>query len=167
MSKLPLLKSFASILFALSMIVLFFAVPFIILWLFMPERVPFKLDGEPMTTVTAELVIVLISLVIGLGFFAYALYLFKTNLGLFEKKKIFDATVIKNFAQMGKAILLGYLFCAVSVTLYKILAKNATEIDFEFIIDSLFIVGLGLFFIVLSEVFQMAKNIKEENNLTA
>lgn len=166
MSKLPLLKSFASILFALSMIVLFFAVPFIILWLFMPERVPFKLDGEPMTTVTAELVIVLISLVIGLGFFAYALYLFKTNLGLFEKKKIFDATVIKNFAQMGKAILLGYLFCAVPVTLYKILAKNATEIDFEFIIDSLFIVGLGLFFIVLSEVFQMAKNIKEENNLT-
>lgn len=167
MSKLPLLKSFASILFALSMIVLFFAVPFIILWLFMPERVPFKLDGEPMTTVTAELVIVLISLVIGLVFFAYALYLFKTNLGLFEKKKIFDATVIKNFAQMGKAILLGYLFCAVPVTLYKILAKNATEIDFEFIIDSLFIVGLGLFFIVLSEVFQMAKNIKEENNLTA
>jgi hypothetical protein len=166
MRKLPLLKSFASILFALSMIVLFFAVPFIILWLFMPERVPFKLDGEPMTTVTAELVILLISLVIGLGFFAYALYLFKTNLGLFEKKKIFDATVIKNFAQMGKAILLGYLFCAVPVTLYKILAKNATEIDFEFIIDSLFIAGLGLFFIVLSEVFQMAKNIKEENDLT-
>jgi hypothetical protein len=166
MRKLPLLKSFASILFALSMIVLFFAVPFIILWLFMPERVPFKLDGEPMTTVTAELVILLISLVIGLGFFAYALYLFKTNLGLFEKKKIFDATVIKNFAQMGKAILLGYLFCAVPVTLYKILAKNATEIDFEFILDSLFIAGLGLFFIVLSEVFQMAKNIKEENDLT-
>lgn len=166
MSKLPLLKTFASILFALSMIVLFFAVPFIILWLFMPERVPFKLDGEPMTTVTAELVILLISLVIGLGFFTYALYLFKTNLGLFEKKKIFDVTVIKNFAQIGKAILLGYLFCAMPITLYKILAKNATEIDFEFIIDSLFIAGLGLFFIVLSEVFQMAKNIKEENDLT-
>lgn len=166
MSKLPLLKTLTSILFALSMIVLFFAVPFIVLWLFMPERVPFKLNGEPMTTVTAELVIVLISLVIGLAFFAYALYLFKTNLALFEKKKLFNDTVIKNFAQIGKAILLGYLFCAVPKVLYKIVVKNASEIDIDFIIDSLFVIGMGLFFIVLSEVFQIAKNSKEENGLT-
>ena len=48
--------------------------------------------------------------------------------------------------------------------LYNTLIEGTIEIDFG--TDSIFIIGLSLFFMVLSDVFRMAKKIKEENDLT-
>jgi hypothetical protein len=52
--------------------------------------------------------------------------------------------------------------------LYRLFTTDGIKISFdaEWISYVLFTGSLALFFTVLSEVFQMAKNIKEENDLT-
>jgi hypothetical protein len=53
-----------------------------------------------------------------------------------------------------------------AVILYNFLVKQQASVSTDFIMYSFLIVGVGLFFIVLSEVFLMAKNLKEGNDLT-
>lgn len=167
MKRLALLKTLTSILFVLSLISMFFAVPFILVIAVMPGRIPFKINGTVAESVGAETVLYLLALVAGFAFFIYAIYLFKKILGLFEKKRIFHEDVIKLFDQTGKAILIGYAICAVASFFYTTLVENILEIGLDTGIDSSIVtIGLGLFFLVLSDVFLMAKNIKEENDLT-
>jgi hypothetical protein len=166
MKKLALLKTLTSVFFYLSVVLMFFTVPFVFIWAIMPERVPFVVNGKPMSEAGIETMILAVFIFISCGFFVYAAYLFKKILELFQKKKIFDDTVIKHLDQTGKAILIGYVIYALSAFFYTTLVENTISLELNVTLDSLFIVGLGLFFIVLSEVFLMAKNIKEENDLT-
>lgn len=167
MKRLALLKTLTVILLVLSAIGMFFAVPFILVVAVMPGQIPFKINGHPADTAGIETIICMLAVAIGCGFFIYALNLFKKTLELFEKKKIFHEDVVKYFDQTGKAILIGYAICVSSIFLYNTLAQGSLELDIEYGFNSsLFIIGLGLFFLVLSDVFLMAKNIKDENDLT-
>jgi hypothetical protein len=167
MKKLAILKTLATLLFVFALIGLFFGVPFILVVAVMPGSVPFEINGAPANTTNVETILMMVALVIGLGFFTYALYLFRKVLTLFEKKKIFHDDVIKNFDQIGKAIIIGYFVMAVPYMLYVLLTENRVDISVEFgLNESILVLGAGLFFIVLSEVFLVAKNIKEENDLT-
>lgn len=167
MKRLALLKTLTVILFILSVIGMFFAVPFILVLAIMPGRIPFKINGHPADAAGIETILLMLAIAAGCAFFIYALHLFKKTLELFEKKKIFHEDVVKYFDQTGKAILIGYAICAVAVFFYNTLVQNSIELDIAFGFNSsLFIIGLGLFFLVLSDVFLMAKNIKEENDLT-
>jgi hypothetical protein len=133
----------------------------------MPGRIPFKINGHTADAAGIETVLFMLAFAAGCAFFIYALHLFKKTLELFEKKKIFHEAVVKYFDQTGKAILIGYAICAVAIFLYNTLVQNKLELEIEYGINSsLFIIGLGLFFLVLSDVFLMAKNIKDENDLT-
>ncbi|WP_051200348.1 DUF2975 domain-containing protein [Flavobacterium subsaxonicum] len=166
MKNLSLLKTLTKILFVLCLIGIFFYVPFILMVAVFPESVPVKINGEAATTTTVETLILMLALGIGFAFFTYALYLFKNVLELFQKKKIFHDDVIKNFNQIGKAIIIGYFIMVLSYVGYCLAAQKLIEISAEGFNQSILTVGLGLFFMVLSEVFLMAKNIKEENDLT-
>ena len=170
MSKLPILKILTSILFYVSMIAMIFSIPFVLILSIMPERVPFKFsvkEAEEVAKVDAELIIYIIALVISCGFFTYALYLFRKVLELFSKKIIFDTRIITNLNQCGSAILIGYFISIVSEFIYTAIATQKVNITLNFGLGgSIATICLGLFFIVLGEVFQKAKNIKEENDLT-
>lgn len=167
MRRLPILKTLTTILFVISMLGIIFGIPAFFLLIIMPERVPLKLNGVQVTSVDAELIILLICLIVGYALFVYALYMFKMVLALFEKKRIFDVDVIRYFDQIGKAILAGYLICAVPMFFYNMLAQEELELGVYFGFNSAFFtIGLALFFMVLSEVFLVAKNLKEENDLT-
>jgi hypothetical protein len=132
----------------------------------MPERVPFKftIKGvEEGAKVNAELILYIIALVIAFGFFTYALYLFKKVLDLFSKKILFDTRVITNLDQCGKAILIGYIIGLAAEISYRLITSNVINISLDLgLTASIAIISLGLFFIVLAEVFLMAKNLKEE-----
>ena len=167
MKRLGLLKTLTTLLLIASGIALFFGLPFILMVAVMPGSIPFKINGLSADAANIETILLMLALVIGLGFFTYALYLFKKVLELFEKKKIFHDDVIKNLDQIGKAIIIGYFIMAVPYALYIMIVQDV--VDFSVHIgfnESILTVGLGLFFMVLSEVFLMAKNIKEENDLT-
>jgi len=165
MKQLSLLKDLSQILFVLSLLSMFFLVPFWLLTFVMPQTIPFKINGETVTNIPLTTKLLGGIIIGGIAFFIYALYIFKETLVLFRKKKIFDLVVIKNFKLIGRCISAGFVLSAGGSMLLS-LSRNYISIDFNFIIESIFIICLGLFFFVLGEVFQMAKNIKEENDLT-
>jgi len=161
MKRLALLKTLITILFVLCIITLFFAVPFILVVAVMPGQIPFNINGQPASQLGIETILVMLGIAIGFAFFTFALYLFRKLLTLFEKKKFLHDDVIKNLDQTGYAILIGYGICAVALFIYTTLVEGSMEIKFG--ISSVFAICLGLFFMVLSDVFAMAKKSKDEN----
>jgi hypothetical protein len=165
MKRLPILKTYTSALLGLSFLIFFFGIPFLVIALAMPGSIPFKINGHEATELTIFQLILAFIFFFGSALFVYALYLFRQTLVLFEKNKIFDDAVIQNFDRMGKSILIGFTICGSAALIYNF-SDGMTEIVLDQIIKSVFIICLGLFFLVLSSVLQRAKNIKEENDLT-
>ncbi|RWX00219.1 DUF2975 domain-containing protein [Flavobacterium cerinum] len=164
MKRLPILKTLIDIIFYLSVIPLIFGLPFIFLLGIMPDKIPLTLNNEVLSITGAERILFLLLILVGYALHVYALYLFRKVLQLFSRRIIFDDRIIKNFDQMGKAILTG-TFIIIAPLIFYSLIKKPIEIKLGFS-SILCTLGLGLFFMVLSEVFQMAKKIKEENDLT-
>lgn len=165
MKRLSALKTITDILFILAVIPAIFGLPFILMTAIIPERIPFKLNGDDFAKINgAELIITLLIIYFSYALTVYALYLFKKVLESFKKKRFFDDVVILSFNQMGKALLLSWII-GILPSLYYNLIDGSIRISIGFN-DSLFIAGLGFFFIVLSDVFLMAKKQKEENDLT-
>lgn len=165
MRRLPILKTFTSILFALSILTFFFGIPFLLIALIMPDAIPFKINGQPATELTALQLILAFICSAGIGLFVYALHLFRQVLTLFEKNMIFDDAVIKNFDHMGKAILTGFVICFSTGLIYNF-TDGTVSIELDQILKSVLIICAGLFFLVFSSVLKRGKKLKEENDLT-
>ncbi len=164
MKRLPLLETLTNILFILAIIGMAFSVPFLLMAIFMPEEVPMKINGTFASNMGPEEFILFTAQIIAFGFWSYALYLFKSVLKHFKKRQIFHESVISLLDQTGKAILIGFLINIASTFLYNTVING--EFSFGVTTESIFVLILGLFFMVLSEVFLMAKGLKEENDLT-
>lgn len=164
MRRLPVLKTLTNILFYLCVVVMVFIIPMCIMGMIMPERIPFTIHDISVKDMHTEEWILFFGEIIAAGFWVYALYLFKLLLALFEKKKIFHEDAIRLLDQTGRAIIKGLIIFLAIRFLYSVVASSGIEIG----IDSLhlFILILGFFFMVLSEVFLIAKNMKEDNDLT-
>ena len=96
--------------------------------------------------------------------FIYCIYRFRKLLRYFLSKKIFDDQVIKGFNVIGNLLIaFGIVIVVVSV-ISKLVDK---KMEFEIGINSnLFVIGLGLFFLVLSETFKASKEFKQDSDLT-
>lgn len=101
--------------------------------------------------------------------FLYAVFLLKKITRQFSRTILFEHTVIKQLNHVG------YSFIGIAVLMYipsfiYRLTEHEITVRFDFfghLFDSfLFIVSLGLFFMVLSSIFKIAKLAKEENDLT-
>jgi hypothetical protein len=95
----------------------------------------------------------------------YCLHLFRKVLAYFKKVKIFDAFIIASFNKIGAFLIISGMITLVEGTIARIYLKGQITIEIGFQ-SSLLIIGLGLFFQILSEIFAIAKNAKQENNLT-
>ena len=105
------------------------------------------------------------------SFYTYSIYLFKRNMQSFKNGSLFTTEVIQNFKIIGLIYLIGY-FISTLVTFFVPIFKESKfkiEIGFDeqsfnglydFPLNGLII---GLLFLTLSKVFQIAKNQKEEN----
>lgn len=165
MTQLRTLKQLVQVLFALCIFTMFFTVPFILISIVMPESIPFKINGEMAKDIPTVSKIVTLVVIGGIACFIYALYTFKQNLALFEKKRVFDIAVVTNFRKMGRIIYLGSILVTVGSVAYRI-TRGEVSIDLGFILEIVFIFAMGLFFEVLAGVFEWAKKLKEENDLT-
>jgi len=106
------------------------------------------------------------------AFYMYSIFLFKKNVESFTNFKLFTSQVIKNFKVIGIIYLIGYLASAFITYVIPLFGNDSTikigignDEDslirlFDFPLNGLII---GLFFLTLSQVFQIAKNQKEEN----
>lgn len=99
--------------------------------------------------------------------FVYAIYLLKKTVTLFIKGKIFDNKVISNLSSIGKIFIIVTLIINTVEFIFKVATTQKATLMINSGFDSfLFVISIGLFFIIISEVFKIAKNMKDENELT-
>jgi len=101
--------------------------------------------------------------------YIYAIYKLRKCLDLFMELKFFHKSVIKNFNIIGYIFLTGFLInCILNYTDLVLKASNQERIPLSIEFTDIFLNPLngliiGLLFLTLSKVFQIAKNQKEEN----
>lgn len=142
---------------------------FVPIILFVPDAdIPVKIKGVAVEINNLGAKILLIISVFAYLLYVYAVFLLKKTIGLFIERKIFDNQVIKNLNNIGKLFITVALMMSVPLFLYQVLYTRHIELELtSYYSDSmLFNVAIGLFFMILSEVFKMAGKLKEENELT-
>lgn len=166
MKKLNLLKTIVDFIWIMSLI--FF--PLIILFSIM-----IVIDKDvfdiPITFATGSVdltsnfgKIALLLNVFNFGLLLYAIYFFKMLLSRFTKRIIFEEEICLLLDKIGKLAIIAALVYLVTDFITK-LSMDKVGINFGYG-PFLYLLSLGLFFRVLSEVFNIAKNMKEENELT-
>ena len=87
-------------------------------------------------------------------------------MSLFQKRIIFEKENIRLLNEIGLCFLATSILSGIPILIYQIIYKKIS-LEFGGSFNSfLFSSSLGLFFMVLSEVFKIAKKSKEENGLT-
>lgn len=129
------------------------------------EGFPIKINNIEVTSFDGLSKAILITLMCSYLILMYCVFLFKKVLRYFTKVNLFDNVVIYNLNNIGIWLVVAAFLQGVPTFIYKILYKQKLEIEIGF---SSFLIMLcfGLFFMVLSEVFKVAKFAKQENDLT-
>ena len=95
----------------------------------------------------------------------YSIYLFRSTIKYFMKEKPFHENVINNFNRIGRLLVFLGIASIVLIFISGLLFFG----KFKFSLGAnpyFFIICFGVFFMVLSEVFKIAKKAKQENELT-
>jgi len=167
MRKLNILKTIVDIVWIISV----FSVPLIlfsVIFLFLSEdtgNLKIKIIGLQIneTTIFTKLTLGVLFLIYLL--LIYCIYLFKKILRCFQRLKMFDELVIVNFNKIGYLLIISSLISGTLSFIYKLF--YAKTIHLEIGVNSfLVMLCLGFFFMVLSEIFKISKNMKEESDLT-
>ncbi|MBO6605546.1 DUF2975 domain-containing protein [Psychroserpens sp.] len=168
MKKLIVLKSLVDYTWIISCIPLLVALPVIVVWMFFDTKLIEKLNLVSSESTSTELVyamfyVILLSVLVYIGI--YCFYLFRKTLRYFQRSKPFHHDVIQNFNKIGKLLnVIGIVGC-LGIFLGQFILTDSVSITFGFS-PYVMIICLGLFFMVLSELFKGAKVAKEENELT-
>ena len=129
-----------------------------------PIDFPIKINGNLIELNTIWNKIGLIISLLNFGLILYALYNFKIVLLNFKNKLIFEVENSMFLDKIGNLIIFSSSLYLITELLSSI-SKNNVSIQIG-IGPFLYLMALGLFFKVLSEVFLIGKRIKEENELT-
>jgi hypothetical protein len=169
MKRISVLKTITTIAFIITVITVAFGIPFTLMLAVATDLVP---NGLQKNISSNHLIgigaIVYLLLTMGVtALIALALHSFKEALTLFEKRMFFDVRVIALLTKTGKMLLTAAAVSIIAEITSTFFASDApyTEASFTYGPTLLF-ASLGLLFLVLSDVFTMAKNLKEENDLT-
>lgn len=166
MKRLNFLKLLVTILFVTDVIAIVFGVPFSLIYLVAPDKVPAGLKAA--MDMGNGLHFGFLNLIIALAGFAceaYALYCLKQVLALFQKNSFFDAKVVALFRKTGTYVIWGCILVWFA-HLFIPAADGTLQLNANINSATIFVAALGLLFLVLGDVFEMARKLKEENELT-
>ena len=95
----------------------------------------------------------------------YCFYLFRKALRYYQKRKPFDSFVIHTYYRIGKLLVITSVLGGITSFVFNLVFKSEFMLNIGF---SPYFFGacLGLFFMVLSETFIIAKKSKEDSDLT-
>jgi hypothetical protein len=166
MKKLNLLKTIVDYVWLLSVIFYPLIIVFGIMVSFDHDSfdIPITIGSSTIDAATTTGKVALGVVILNFGVLLIALWYFKKLLQNFQKRQIFDAINCSLLNKIGTFILIGALLYLVSDLCTKF-AKHQIGIELGYG-PFLYLLALGLFFKVLSEVFKMAQTLKEENELT-
>lgn len=169
MKKLNILKTILDFFWWSALLFLTGLILFLPFYLFKSEmNIAVKIKGQEISSQTIFSKLIVFVNVIGSLLFLYSIYLLRKVVVLFQKREVFNDEVIRLFNLIGKLIVISSIIGSFSIFLYNTIERNHLGLSLDFgSYDSFLIsVSLGLFFMVISEVFKVAKTMKEENDLT-
>ncbi|TYB75986.1 DUF2975 domain-containing protein [Bizionia gelidisalsuginis] len=167
MRKLVILKSLVDFIWYVTCLPLIPLTLFFSVYMFFDPDILkiFNVLEEGVIITPWYLKVVTLLIVVLLSVFVYSFYLFRKTLRYFQQVKPFDEFVITSYKKIGNMLVVSGVLSAILSFLFHLLVKSQLQLQFGFT-SNLFIICLGLFFLVLSELFKIAKVAKEENQLT-
>lgn len=168
MRKLSILKTLLDLAFFFSAFTILAVVIFLpMIVLGYADDLPIKLNGQEVIAFDWPTKLLLIFGGISCLLFFYSIFLLRKTIYYFYQRDLFNEKVILHFNTIGKCLVASSLVVSVPLFFYNVLHKSKLGVSFDMGFQSpLLAVSLGLFFMVLSEVFRIAKSLKEENDLT-
>ena len=133
------------------------------------ESIPFRLDERLVESLNAEVFTILGLLLVSRILFIYTIFKFKRLVRLFFKGEIFSFQQVKMIRSIGRLIIIVALLDTIPGFIYQtFFEESPRRVNYSLAgIDSFwFIIALGLFFIFLGKIFDNARIMKEENELT-
>jgi len=166
MKKLNFLKGIVDFVWITTMLIIPILVFLVGMVLFSKEPfdVPIEINGTTLEVVDLKSKLLFVFLVFSALLIIYALFLFRKLLRLFQLKIIFDLKIVTLLKRIGLVVILSALLGGFPNFILEIV-KNNISLSLG-LNPFVLLFSLGLFFLVLSEVFTIAKKIKEENDLT-
>jgi hypothetical protein len=166
MRKLIFLKTIVDYVWIMSVIAYPLLIVFIGFALFSnePIDIPINISGININATTSFGKIGLVLSMVNFGIVLFAIYNFKALLDNFRKKIIFEENTYQLLDKIGNLVILSASLYLIS-DLLGFFSKSKIGINLGFG-PFLYLMALGLFFKVLSEVFIIGKRIKEDNELT-
>ena len=168
MRKLIILKSLLDFIWIVSCIPLIPLGLFFSIYMFYNDEIIeilFRLNGSEIIMPNPALKVFLL-LLIGLIFvIIYCIYTFRITLRFFQQRKAFDIRVINNFNKIGVLLAISGIVASFLSFIFKVFFENKFQMNLS-LSSYLLLACLGLFFMVLSEIFKISKKEKEENELT-
>ncbi|WP_055436060.1 DUF2975 domain-containing protein [Lacinutrix algicola] len=168
MKKLNILKSLVDFIWIVTCIPLILLLLFVSVFVFIDPSITetvLNVNTSEVANSSASVIITTLVLMIVLLIGVYCFYLFRKTLRYFQQRKPFHDYVIATYRKMGNLLVVTGISATILFFVIKLIFESKLEINLG-LTPYIFIVCLGLFFMVLSEVFQIAKVAKEENELT-
>ncbi|WP_034918322.1 DUF2975 domain-containing protein [Gillisia sp. CAL575] len=95
----------------------------------------------------------------------YILYVFKNLIQNLIYGPLFTKLQIASFNLIGQLIIFTSILDALSIVIVKAILNSRLEIEFD-LFDFWFVIAIGTFLIFLSQIFNKARMLKQENDLT-
>lgn len=166
MKKLNFLKGIVDFVWITMLITIPFLLFFVGMVLFSnePLDIPIEINGTTLEVVDFKSKLIFVFLIISVSLIIYGLFLFRKLLRLFQLRVIFDSEIVMLLKRIGFVIILSAFLGGIPNFISELLNNN---ISLSLGLNPFVLLfSLGLFFLVLSEVFVIAKDLKEENDLT-
>ena len=167
MKKLNILKTIVDLFWILSII----TIPIILLFIGFvlsnnnKDGIPIRIQGILYDEHNFNTKLLIITTTISFSVIVYIIFQFRKILKEFQKTTIFSDKVLEGFNNMGISLLIAAALSGISTFLIPLINSNKFQLEFS-LSPFLLMLCFGLFFMVLSEVFKIAKQAKEENELT-
>lgn len=133
------------------------------------ESIPFRVHEDLIDSLNTQVYTILGLVILSRIIFIYTIIKYKHLVRLFFKGDVFSKKQIKITGIIGKSIIIVAIFDTIPSFIYKtFFEESPRRVNYGLAsIDSFwFILAVGLFFIFLSRIFDNARILKEENELT-
>lgn len=167
MKKLNILKTIVDIFLVISIptiLIIVFFIPFLFI-IDDFDFIPIRVNSIDIIAENVASKILLTTVLLSYLILFYCVFLFKKILRDFQILKMFNDNVLSRLNKIGYLLIFCSFLNGVPSFLYRLLYKQKFSVDFGFSPFLLFLC-LGLFFMILSEIFKISKTMKEENDLT-
>ncbi|WP_309641247.1 DUF2975 domain-containing protein [Flavobacterium sp.] len=170
MKKIYQLKSILDIVIVFSMVVMVAGLLGLLLGLITGNmsKLNVEIGGEKIDHFDAAFYVVALLMASGYGLFVYSIYELKKLIAMFVRKEFFTDLSVKSLKTIGISMLASSVLIMVPAYIYGALNDATIHLTMSSIRPEsmAFSIIISLFFIILSYIFNEAKMIKDENELT-